>query len=349
VILSTDQGVTWQKSDGGITDDLVYDVFVDGQEAFASTSNHIWRSTDAGSTWQPSTTVFGSGMRNIAGTAVKLYAAGWGNSVYVSTDHGDVWTALPGSLLDATVNDLVVSGSDFFVATASHGIERSTDQGATWDTVNVGLPSLRTEALLAHDSLLFTAVAPSGIYRSSDRGNRWELANVAPISVVGLADYNHAIIALGINGGVWISNDDGTTWQSFNIPGIPNIVNTALVVDGYVYVGLNDNLVYKRPASDMLLDVSPDDPRSVSYTLFQNYPNPFNPNTEIRYQVPAVSDVKLMVYDILGREVTKLVNEKKAPGIYTLSFDGSGLASGVYIYRLTSDKYVESRKMLLMK
>jgi hypothetical protein len=56
-----------------------------------------------------------------------------------------------------------------------------------------------------------------------------------------------------------------------------------------------------------------------------------------------------MVYDILGREVTKLVNEKKAPGIYTLSFDGSGLASGVYIYRLTSDKYVESRKMLLMK
>ena len=69
---------------------------------------------------------------------------------------------------------------------------------------------------------------------------------------------------------------------------------------------------------------------------FQNYPNPFNPTTGVRYQVSEVSYVRLAVYDLLGREVAVLVNERKAPGKYELRFDGSSLASGVYVYRLTA-------------
>jgi hypothetical protein len=65
--------------------------------------------------------------------------------------------------------------------------------------------------------------------------------------------------------------------------------------------------------------------------------------------VPGVSDVKIVVYDILGREVATLVNERKAGGSYEVSFDGSGLASGVYLYRLTAGPFVQSRKMLLIK
>jgi hypothetical protein len=87
----------------------------------------------------------------------------------------------------------------------------------------------------------------------------------------------------------------------------------------------------------------------VTYALEQNYPNPFNPKTEIRYQVSGVSLVKITVYDLLGREVTTLVNEPKAPGSYEVSFDGSGLSSGVYIYRMTAGSFVQSRKMLLLK
>ncbi len=87
----------------------------------------------------------------------------------------------------------------------------------------------------------------------------------------------------------------------------------------------------------------------VTFSLSQNYPNPFNPTTGVRFQVPGASDVKLVVYDILGREVATLVNERKAAGRYEVKFDGSGLASGVYIYRLTAGSFVQTRKMILLR
>ena len=84
-------------------------------------------------------------------------------------------------------------------------------------------------------------------------------------------------------------------------------------------------------------------------SLGQNYPNPFNPKTGVRFQVSGVSDVKLTVYDLLGREVAVLVNERKNPGFYEVSFDGSGLASGAYIYRLRAGAFRQTRTMLLLK
>lgn len=81
----------------------------------------------------------------------------------------------------------------------------------------------------------------------------------------------------------------------------------------------------------------------------QNYPNSFNPATVVRYQLPVVSDVKLVVYDLLGREVSVLVNERKAPGSYSVMFDAAGLASGVYFYRLTAGEFVQVRKLLMLR
>jgi hypothetical protein len=83
--------------------------------------------------------------------------------------------------------------------------------------------------------------------------------------------------------------------------------------------------------------------------LAQNYPNPFNPSTTIRYQLPQDGMVTLKVYDILGSEVATLVNEQKAAGRFEVNFDASRLASGVYIYKITSGGYVSSKKMLLVK
>jgi hypothetical protein len=85
------------------------------------------------------------------------------------------------------------------------------------------------------------------------------------------------------------------------------------------------------------------------YFLFQNYPNPFNPVTRIRFDMPAAKDVRLVVYDILGREIVVLVDEKKAPGSYEVTFDGSRLASGVYFYRLEAGAFVQVRRLLLLK
>jgi hypothetical protein len=102
-------------------------------------------------------------------------------------------------------------------------------------------------------------------------------------------------------------------------------------------------------------------PLPASYSLMQNYPNPFNPATRIKYTVGGAgetgaggsglgaSNTKIVVYDMLGRQVAVLVDEKKAPGSYEVSFDGGQLASGMYIYRLTAGSFVQTRTMLLLK
>jgi hypothetical protein len=85
--------------------------------------------------------------------------------------------------------------------------------------------------------------------------------------------------------------------------------------------------------------------------LFQNYPNPFNPTTTIGFRVwgPGSSWVRLAVYDLLGRDVAVLVNGQQEPGNCTVRFNTSGLASGIYMYRLTAGSFVQSRKMLLLR
>ncbi|MBN1348946.1 T9SS type A sorting domain-containing protein [candidate division KSB1 bacterium] len=85
------------------------------------------------------------------------------------------------------------------------------------------------------------------------------------------------------------------------------------------------------------------------FRLHQNYPNPFNPTTTISFQLPESEHALLTVYDVLGREVARLVDERKAPGIYKADFDASHLPSGIYMYRFTAGEFSEARKLLLIK
>jgi hypothetical protein len=85
------------------------------------------------------------------------------------------------------------------------------------------------------------------------------------------------------------------------------------------------------------------------YELFQNSPNPFNPETKIRYQLPTASKVVIKIYNILGSEVMELVNEQKEAGIYEAEFNASNLSSGTYIYKISADNFVQTKKMILLK
>jgi len=85
------------------------------------------------------------------------------------------------------------------------------------------------------------------------------------------------------------------------------------------------------------------------FGLKQNYPNPFNPSTTIKYELPKSSLVTLTVYDLLGREVSVLVNERRDAGVHEVKFEGSSLASGVYFYRLQAGDFVQSRKLMILK
>jgi len=85
------------------------------------------------------------------------------------------------------------------------------------------------------------------------------------------------------------------------------------------------------------------------YNLFQNYPNPFNPSTTIRYSIVNADVVRIKIYDVLGREVMTLVDEFKQSGSYEVRYDATGLASGIYLYRIESGNFVQTKKMILLK
>jgi len=85
------------------------------------------------------------------------------------------------------------------------------------------------------------------------------------------------------------------------------------------------------------------------FDLAQNYPNPFNPNTKIRYQLPEPSFVTIKVYDVLGNEIESLVQTDKVAGSYDIEFDGSGLTSGIYYYRIMAGNFSQTKKMILLK
>jgi hypothetical protein len=85
------------------------------------------------------------------------------------------------------------------------------------------------------------------------------------------------------------------------------------------------------------------------FALHQNYPNPFNPTTTIKYDLAKESFVKITVYDILGKQVQTLVNEQKKAGSYALEINASGLASGVYFYKIEAGTFVATKKMMLIK
>ena len=85
------------------------------------------------------------------------------------------------------------------------------------------------------------------------------------------------------------------------------------------------------------------------YSLEANYPNPFNPTTNIRFSLPEAGFVKLEVFDILGKEVESLVNKNMEAGVYNINFNATNLKSGIYVYKLQTDNFVQVRKMMLLK
>jgi len=85
------------------------------------------------------------------------------------------------------------------------------------------------------------------------------------------------------------------------------------------------------------------------FKLEQNFPNPFNPTTTIKYAVPQKSNVLIKIYNIAGEEVSLLVNEEKDQGWYSIRFNSTSLASGIYIYRMQAGNYISTRKMMLIK
>ena len=124
-----------------------------------------------------------------------------------------------------------------------------------------------------------------------------------------------------------------------------------------IYDADNSTLWETGTFEDYSISVEPVSDLPNKYDLSQNFPNPFNPSTKIRYTIPSITllgvegsvPVTLKVYDILGNEVTTLVNEEKTPEIYEIEFSATNLASGIYIYRLQASEFSDTKKMVLLR
>lgn len=176
---------------------------------------------------------------------------------------------------------------------------------------------------------------------------------------------NYAIeIEADSAGNIWTSSfqagiikiDRWNNWSLYNnqnsgLIGVNQMVHsTRIDKNGYKYFATNDGgvSVYK---GDLVMSVDEEDENQIprQYSLMQNYPNPFNPTTLISYHLPNAGNVKLSVYNLLGQEVQRLVNSFMPSGAHTVNFDATRLPSGVYLYKIEVNDFVQARKMMLIK
>ena len=146
--------------------------------------------------------------------------------------------------------------------------------------------------------------------------------------------------------GIWIGNSvlDGALYRIDSFQLTWDQVNGD--VSGKIYF---DNLrVVKKDIDYTNIDIQ-NEKIPKFFSLEQNYPNPFNPTTKINFAIPEPAQTNLIVYDMLGRKVSELVNDYLKPGTYTVSFNGNNISSGLYIYVLQSGKKQLIKKMMLVK
>jgi hypothetical protein len=161
--------------------------------------------------------------------------------------------------------------------------------------------------------------------------------------------YNYNLFICGNNGKIFTSIDDRSSWSE-QITGINSKLNS-------IEFGYNDSVGYSVGDNGMILSASNGGGNNIvneqiqpnEFYLYQNYPNPFNPSTSIRFRIAERSNVSLIVFDILGREIACLVKEEKLAGEYSVEFNPKELVSGIYFYQLKDGNYTTTRKMTLVK
>jgi photosystem II stability/assembly factor-like uncharacterized protein len=363
-IYYTNDGTTWINMNSGLANTVVYSLIFANGAYYAGTFGGIFKSTNNGNNWTAANNgLLDSAVLTLSSTATSLFAGTQGGGLYKSDDWGNTWVKAHNGLTGDTVNVLANLNNILFAGTKSYGIFRSTNSGTSWASCNTGfdnIPYVLTFSIKG--TTVYTGrYGAGGFYKSTDYGLSWTqiLANPGGSNnVLTSLVYNNAVL-LGIyatNGGTVIyTTNEGVSWKdastgtSGNPPWFYTDLRSFLNYNGTFLVGTYGKSIFSAPFNQVIgiRQISSNVPDK--YYLYQNYPNPFNPATNIRYQISGNNFVTLKVSDILGKEVSVLVNEKQKAGTYEVSFDGSKLNSGVYFYTITVDNYKESKKLLLLK
>jgi len=149
---------------------------------------------------------------------------------------------------------------------------------------------------------------------------------------------------------VVVSRDNGANWvgKSEGLNSNMRVASKLFYANNFVFASVSA-VLWRRPFTDAVnvRIISSEVPGE--YSLNQNYPNPWNPSTTIKYSVVNNVHVDLIVYDVTGREVARLVNENQSPGTYEITWAPAELTSGIYFYRLQAGSYSDTKRMILIK
>lgn len=363
VYRSTDYGATFTQTLSGYSIvSLEFDKFNPNRVYAGSSSttlNGFFISTDGGQSFTgPTNSVNVWEILQMQDSSLITVSTSTGYPINKSTDLGLTWltvgntpAAIRGACLDLLEN---------IYAAGNGGVYKSTDGGATFTNFNLTFSSNK---IISYQNKILVAVSGTtngGVYVYTDETIPVELSsftlslieNNISLSWITVTETNN--LGFEIQRLQSFKQSSENKWEKIGfVPG------SGTTTEPKHYSFIDKNLTagtYKYRLKQIDFD------GSVSYSgeiefefvlegfeLKQNYPNPFNPVTTIQYSIPQRSNVTLKVYDVLGNEIAALVNEEKDRGVYTVNFDATDLASGIYLYRIQAGSFVETRKMIYLK
>jgi hypothetical protein len=354
VYRSTNNGTSWTQT--SLNNKTILSLAVSGTYIFAGTAGvGVYRSTNNGTSWTQ-TSLNNQIVYSLMSLGTYIFA-GTGNGIYRSTNNGTNWTQ-SGLNTSISVYSLAVSGNNtIFAGTWSNGIYMSTNNGTNWPLTVLTERTIYSFAtngdnVFAGTYFSYPGAGDGGVYRSENNGMSWFHTALNNQSVFSLCVSGNNVFAGTADGaGVYLSKNNGVSWIQRNEGfSVTSTVRALLITNNYIFAGTNGNSVWRRGLSEILTDYQQiSELTPASYSLHQNYPNPFNPSTNIRYDIPKNGFVKLVVYDMLGKEIETLVNEKQSAGTCEATFDATNYVSGVYFYRLTTNGFSETKRMILLK
>lgn len=297
-----------------------------------------------------------------------LYGAG--TTIYKSINGGTSWVAQTANLnggkvlsmdCSSTSTDTVYAG----VIPAGSGVAnifRTTD-GQNWTNVSNGnVPNAYPTDIHVNPNnsrdvfVTFGGFGTGHVYHTTDAGTTW--ANITnnlpdlPHHCVCIDPQYPQNIYVGNDLGVYVSTNGGGQWYTYS-NGMPYALVFDLSVvypNRHIRAATHGNGIYERSlVPNPLLGIIRNSQLPSDFMIYQNYPNPFNPSTKIKYQLPRSEYVVINVFDVTGKIVRTLVNEKQNAGTYEVRFEANNISSGVYFYKITAGSFSDVKKLMLIK
>jgi len=365
VLISLDNGLNWISKTSGTTSSLKSTGVFGTSEIWIGGDNGLIRySSDLGDNWITQTTGFSNNPVNDIQFVNNVgFAAGNNSNFIFTSDHGQTWTQRNSGVFSDLYGIYFISSDIGWGVSFVGTIYFTTDGGNSWTSQPCGSAFTLREAYFLHQGKGWTVGDNGTIAMFTDNSLPVELNSFSAVIDGNNVNLTWSTATETNNSGFIIERQTSNSGQNNEWMSLDFITGkgTSTEQNNYTYsdknlaegtyyyrikqIDFNGDFKYYELNSEIIISAP------VKFSLAQNYPNPFNPTTMIRFTVPIAGNVSLKVYDALGNEVATLVNENKEPGSYDAEFNikNEVVSSGIYFYKLETEGFNETKKMLLLK